>query len=481
MRRAPRGIRSTPVHLLPVLLVLLLQASGVGSRSLYAQEPPGPPEPPLAAESRGSVESAETGSPQSGRIAGEGQDLAAQRHLEATFGELEELGNVRVSVRAGVARLEGEVLSSEARELAETLARETAGVAVVDNRIEEVRDLRRRLSSALEKLRETSLDLVALLPLLVVAVLVVVVFFYLSGWIGRRETWLLPDTGNRFVRDLVHQAIRLAVMLVGVVLALELLDATALVGAVLGTAGVVGLALGFAFRDTAENYIASILLSLRQPFAPNDAVAIEGYEGKVVRLTSRATILLTFDGNHVRIPNSTVFKSLVVNYSQNPQRRFDFGVDVGTEEDLGQALRLGLDTLHETPGVLAEPPPSVLVEALGDSSVQLHCYAWIDQREVSLIKVKSEAIRRVKEAFDAASIAMPEPTFQIKGQIKGQDTAAEPARPAPVPKRPEPVRLARSKTEAADIGPETHIDRQVAEDRAAAGETDLLNPAAPKE
>lgn len=398
---------------------------------------------------------------------------AAELHLEATYTRLEELGNVRVSVRAGVARLEGEVLSSEARELAEKLAQETAGVTVVDNRIEEVRDLRRRLSSALEKLRETSLDLVALLPLLGVAVLVVAVFYYLSRWIGRWEPRSLPSTTNRFVRDLAHQAIRVAVLLVGVVLALELLDATALVGAVLGTAGVVGLALGFAFRDTAENYIASILLSLRQPFAPNDAVRIEGHEGKVVRLTSRATILLTFDGNHVRIPNSTVFKSVVVNYSQNPQRRFDFVVGVGTEEDLSQVLRLGLDTLRETPGVLAEPPPWCLIEALGDSSVQLHCYAWIDQREASLIKVTSEAIRRIKEAFDTAGVAMPEPIYQIRG-------LEAPERPAREARKPEAA-PARARPEEADIAPEVHIDRRVAEDRATAEEPDLLDPEAPRE
>jgi len=454
MRRSARHTRAT--RSLPVLFLALCLASGLVPGAVSGQETLQPP-PPDAEATAPDVEAGET----------------AERHLEATYAQLEELRGVRVSVRAGVARLEGEVLSSETRELAEKLAQETAGVAVVDNRIEEVRDLRRRLASALEKLRETSLDLVALLPLLGVAVLVVVAFFYLSRWIGRWEPRLLPETSNRFVRDLAHQAIRVAVLLVGVVLALELLDATALVGAVLGTAGVVGLALGFAFRDTAENYIASILLSVRQPFAPNDAVRIEGYEGKVVRLTSRATIVLTFDGNHVRIPNSTVFKSVVVNYSQNPQRRFDFVVGVGNEEDLGEVLRLGLHTLGETPGVLAEPPPWCLVEALGDSSVQLHCYAWIDQREVSLIKVTSEAIRRVKEAFDSAGIAMPEPIYQIKGL----EIPERAAREVPEPRIPTP----RARPEPVDIAPELHIDRQVAEDRATAEETDLLDPTAPRE
>jgi small-conductance mechanosensitive channel len=92
-----------------------------------------------------------------------------------------------------------------------------------------------------------------------------------------------------------------------------------------------------------ENYIASILLSLRQPFSPNDHVVIEGYEGLVLRLTSRATLLMSFDGNHIRIPNAMVYKSVIVNYTRNPRRRISFQVGVGTDVNLsgGPARRSG--------------------------------------------------------------------------------------------------------------------------------------------
>jgi small-conductance mechanosensitive channel len=92
----------------------------------------------------------------------------------------------------------------------------------------------------------------------------------------------------------------------GLVVALDILNATELLGAVLGAAGVAGLALGFAVRDTIENFIASILLSLRQPFGPRDFVDIDGVQGSVARLTSRATILVSPDGNQIRIPNAAV-------------------------------------------------------------------------------------------------------------------------------------------------------------------------------
>lgn len=408
-------------------------------------------------------------------------DRQIQRHLEATFAQLEDLRDVQVSVTSGVVRLEGEVLSVEARELAEELADKTPGTVVVDNRIEEVRDLDRRLGPTLDKLRDRGLAFLALLPLLGVAALVVGVFYLLARWIGSWNLRFLQRTGSHFLDDIVRQVLKLAVILVGVVLALDLLNATALVGAVLGTAGVVGLALGFAFRDTAENYIASVLLSVRQPFAPNDTVKIEGYEGKVVRLTSRATILLTFDGNQVRIPNAMVFKGIVENFTQQPRRRFDFKVGVGTDEDLGEALRLGLATLLETPGVLEDPPPQLLVEALGDSAVVLHVYAWVDQRTASLVKVKSEAVRRIKEAFDQAGISMPEPIYQVKGLPSARTVPRADELPEPAPTAKALEGAPGTALETADIAPETHIDRQVEADRAAAGETDLLDPTAQRE
>ena len=121
-----------------------------------------------------------------------------------------------------------------------------------------------------------------------------------------------------------------------------MLGAGALLGAVLGGAGVVGLALGFAMKDTIENYVSSLMLSLRQPFRANDKVKIDDYEGRVVRLTTRATILMTDDGNHLRLPNSKVFKAVIVNYTRNPQRRFEFILQIDTKADPDQGAPLRL-------------------------------------------------------------------------------------------------------------------------------------------
>jgi small conductance mechanosensitive channel len=151
-------------------------------------------------------------------------------------------------------------------------------------------------------------------------------FWWCAGHLSASQQLARRFERNPLLRDLVRQLVRMAIIGVGLVLALEIIDASALLGTVLGAAGVVGLAVGFALRDTVENYIASLLLSLRQPFAHDDLVVIDGNEGRVVRLTPRATILLTLDGNHTRIPNAMVYKAVIVNYTRNPKRRFSFDV-----------------------------------------------------------------------------------------------------------------------------------------------------------
>src|SRR3546814_14346821 len=127
-----------------------------------------------------------------------------------------------------------------------------------------------------------------------------------------------------------------------------------MLGAGLGSAGVSGLGLGFAFKDIAENYIAGVLLSVRKPFSPGELIAIEDYQGKVVALTSSTTILMTLDGNQLQLPNALVFKSVLLHYSQNPRRRFAFTVATHPATQLPQAQTLALDASPHTHGALQD-------------------------------------------------------------------------------------------------------------------------------
>ena len=336
-------------------------------------------------------------------------------------------------------------------------------------------DPQARLTETFDQASDRLMLLVSYLPLLAVSLIVVAIFFFLSRWIGNRELLFSKLSHNRFARDLSRQAVQIGIFLMGVLIALEILNATALVSAVLGTAGVFGLAVGFAFRDLVENYIASVLLSLRQPFSPNDHVRIGDLEGKVVRLTSRATILMTLDGNHLRIPNAQVFKGVILNFSRNPKRRFDFGVGVGVGEDLNEARELGLAALEHMPGVLDDPAPMAVIQELGDSNVLIRFYGWVDQREVSFSKVKGESIRLVKTELEEAGMDLPEPIYRVHMVTSGGGTDAGPE--VRVEAQAETAEQGRGRSVESetptDIRPDLSLEQQIAEDRSGSDE-DLL-------
>jgi small-conductance mechanosensitive channel len=269
-------------------------------------------------------------------------------------------------------------------------------------------------ASALELMEAKLVKLVASAPLLLVAILIVLFSMWFGRFVaGRMRVLTRISRSNPYMDGLLRGIVRGLIVLAGVLVALDLLDKTSLVTAVLGSAGVVGLVLGFAFKDIAENYIAGVLLSLRRPFAPGDTVRIDVHEGKVVSLTSRATVLMTFDGNHLQLPNSLVFKSVLLNYSRNPQRRFDFETGIGTHASWHKAMDTGLAALASVDGVLADPAPNVLIKNLADTGATLLFLGWIDQTRNDLGKTRSEAMRRVRKTLFEAGILPPDPVQKV--------------------------------------------------------------------
>lgn len=397
-----------------------------------------------------------------------GLDEEIRSELQATFDRVEALRNVEVEVEAGIVRLRGTVPVAGTRARADSLARRLDGVIVVEDQLEVDRSLQRRWAATWDQLREWILDAVGYLPLLLAALTIVLVTMLaqrsVGGWLEERFT----GGENPYVRSLIRRGIRLLILGMGLLVALNLVGATWIFGALVGTAGLAGLAIGFAFKDIIENYLAGILLSIRHPFSPSDFVSVAGQEGKIVRLTARETILMTLDGNHVRIPNAMVFGSVIVNFTRNPLRRFGFDIGVGTQEDLARVQDLGTATLKDMRNVLDDPPPLVLVKEMGDSSVVVGFFGWFDQRTTHPDVVRSEAIRLVKGALDNAGIEMPSPEHRVVWV--GEDGtplpghAGEPTRPAPRPTAPERPAV-----------PDDTLDRQIAHDREVE-RGDLLTP-----
>lgn len=336
------------------------------------------------------------------------------------------------------------------------------------------------LDLAWMRLQSRGVSWMAQVPIWVVGALLVWLAWQIGARLSRWQRLPRLSGHNPFLHDILRQLLRAGVVLAGVVVALELAGASSLLGTVLGAAGVLGLAVSFALRDTVENYLASVLLSLRQPFAPDDHVVIGESEGRVVRLTPRATILMTLDGNHLRVPNAQVFKARILNYSRNPKRRLQFELGVGSDQPLTHAQTLASRTLAATPGVLPDPGPTCLVTALGDSNVVLACFAWVDQTTHDFGYVRSQAIVRVKRAFDDAGIAMPEPIYTLRwdGASGGEPAPSVTARPGSRRSAPTAPRTDEEPPPPAQQDP---LGPQIAADRRRADDRDLLSTDAARE
>ncbi|GAA3950729.1 mechanosensitive ion channel family protein [Allohahella marinimesophila] len=410
-------------------------------------------------------------------------DANISKRLKRIYAQFPGLAEVEVKVDAGVVTLSGNVLAKDVAVKAAEIAGRLPQVVAVNNTLQQESAIGERVNPALEKARSLLTAFITWLPLVLAALLWLGVFFWLARVVSKLDRLFGRVTPNIFVARIAAQIAGMLTFIFGLYTVLELFGATAILGTLLGAAGVVGLALGFALKDSVENFISSLMLSVRQPFSANDLVRIDEYQGFVSRLTTRATILLTFEGNHVRLPNSLVFKAVIINYTRHAQRRFDFVVGVSTDIDLNHAETLALDTLDGMEGVLKDPKPQALIEALGDSNVVLHIYAWIDQTQYSYVKVKSEAIRLIKVCFDEAEIGMPEPTYNLKWLgAKGITLSEAPEAEAPSrPKPPQASPVAESRPKgAADLRPETDIKQQLDADQASNDEN-LLDDNAKKE
>ena len=414
---------------------------------------------------------------------GEAADENLKRRIESIFSEIEELVGIEAVVNEGVVTLRGSVANEAQAQRAVTLASRVAGVVTVQEEIERTLGVAENISPLVESLNQKLAQWVRALPLVLLAGILFAGISYAGHRIARWESLWKRVAPNVFLADLLGQTVRILAIFVGFALALNILGAGALMGAILGGAGVFGLAVGFAVKDTLENYISSILLSIRQPFRANDHVVIGDQEGRVIRLTSRATILMTLDGNHLRIPNAVVFKAVILNYSRNPQRRFDFELGVDAADDPLAAIEAGKAELAALDFVLDSPPPEGVIRAVGDSNIVISFRGWIDQGESDFSKARSLAIRGVKDVLEAQGFSLPEPIYRLKFDGSAGDLVQTVSRPS----QGDPLANEQSPTprsiagDAQDIAPDAHLDSQVARERAENQEGDLLSPTSPME
>ncbi|MEQ8672562.1 MAG: mechanosensitive ion channel family protein [Aggregatilineales bacterium] len=315
----------------------------------------------------------------------------------------------QVRVQDGVVFLTGQAQTAEFKDWAGNLARNTQDVAAVVNQLDIVEPDLLDFQPLLTGLRDQLRTFLRSVPLLGISLIILVLALFVARFITRTSRHYLHMRGmNVLLLNVLSRSIGVLVFLAGLYLVFQVAGLTNIALTILGGTGLLGLILGIAFRDITENFLASVFLSIQNPFDIGDLVEINEVQGFVQRMTTRATILMTLAGNHVQIPNATVYKSIIHNYTSNPNRRIEFIIGIGYDDSISLAQETIRLVLEGHPAVLNDPEHLVLVDSLGSATVNLQIYFWLDGTQHSWLKVKSSVIRLVKRAIEDAGISMPD-------------------------------------------------------------------------
>lgn len=239
--------------------------------------------------------------------------------------------------------------------------------------------------------------------------------------------WLLGRGAGALVRrrylalerpsfaHVMARVVALALSLLGILIAITVVFPTIKPVNLLSSLGFVSIAVGFAFRDILENLLAGVLLLFRAPFRTHDEVEVGDTRGTVIEINLRETVLRTHEGRRVLIPNATVYKNPITVQTGYDSVRDEATVRVAHATDLAQARDVALQALTQTDGVLADPPPLVLIEELGGRTIDVRLLFWTTPRQAEVRRVRDEVLRRVWRAYGDARIEMPTDILQIEG------------------------------------------------------------------
>ena len=281
--------------------------------------------------------------------------------------------------------------------------------------------------NALETINRMANGSIALLPNVIIA-LIVFVIFYLFARGARASMHRVTRNRSQNVGLVLGRLAQAGVLLVGFLVALAIVAPSVKPVDILGTLGIGGVAIGFAFRDILQNLLAGILILWQEPFKAGDQIIFKDYEGTVEEVQTRATVLRTYDGRRVLIPNGEIYiNSMVINTAYEA-RRSEYDVGIGYGDDIHRAIEVMLNAIRSVSGVLTDPAPDVLTVELAGSSVNLRARWWTHTHWAEVMRVKHEVITAMKYSLNDAAIDLPYPTQVVLWHDQTEETDGDRSR-----------------------------------------------------
>lgn len=314
------------------------------------------------------------------------------------------------------------------------------------------------ISTLLDKMQAMLNSFIILLPNMVLALIVFTIFFFIARAIKRVVRNLTRD--RRQARNLGMVLGRLAqgtTILVGLFIALSIVIPSLKANDLVQLLGISGVAIGFAFRDILQNFLAGILILLTEPFQIDDQIVFKDFEGTVENIQTRATTIRTYDGRRIVIPNSELFTNSVVVNTAFENRRLQYDIGIGYGDDIDTAKQVILEAIHETDGALESPAADVLVVELAGSSVNIRARWWVaPPRRADVLELQDRVLTNIKNKLTVNGIDLPFPTQQILFHDQTEETDGDRARqregwPAGKSEVPKPRGISHALTQLAKI------------------------------
>jgi small-conductance mechanosensitive channel len=299
-------------------------------------------------------------------------------------------------------------------------------------------------SIAWQKINQMGRDFMALLPNLLFGVVVFVIFVLIARGVQSLVARVMASRHQSQSLNLLLGRLSYAgVLMLGLLVTVTIMVPSFTPASLLSALGVGGVAIGFAFKDIFQNFLAGILLLVTEPFKINDQIRYKDFEGTVETIQTRATTIKTYDGRRVVIPNAELFINAVTVNTAYEQRRLQYDIGIGYGDDIAQARQLIVEAMRGVDGVLTDPAPEALVVDLAGSSVNIRARWWINPpRRADIMGAQDKVLEAIKNTLTAHGIDLPFPTQQILWHDQTETTDGNrqtqregwPAGPGDVPK-----------------------------------------------
>jgi small conductance mechanosensitive channel len=268
-----------------------------------------------------------------------------------------------------------------------------------------------------------------MLPNFLIALVVVTITVWLSKFLRNiAKKAIIRISGNKAIADLMASISYIIVFSLGLFIALRVLDLDKTVTSLLAGVGIVGLALGFAFKDIASNFIAGIYMAIKSPINVGDVIEYHEVYGKVKQIGLRAITIVSFQGQNIIIPNRLIMEEKYKHYTINKERRIDLDVGISYGDDLDKVEKVTIDAIKKIDYLLQGKPVDLYFNEFADSAITFTVRYWVKytpQDPIVYLKAISDGIKNIKKAYEENDITITFPIRTIDFGIKGGKSLAD--------------------------------------------------------